>query len=191
MGQLSVMIDYYAILGLKNGASLEEIKKAYRKLAMKYHPDKTDSEEAKNNFVMITEAYEFLQDNNRRNALNKKQSRKDFYDKKQKVYEEWLKNGQAKAQIKAKKDAEIPYSDFQEKILGGFALVFSRLINWALLLFSFIVLFIPWMQYYTEEDEDLRVTLPIVWIFTFLGLAFLYAAWKANFSEDRWGDHKG
>ena len=55
--------DYYNILGIDKSASTEDIKKAYRKLAMTHHPDK-GGEEAK--FKEITEAYEILSDNDKK-----------------------------------------------------------------------------------------------------------------------------
>src|SRR5690554_4033731 len=59
--------DYYEVLGLGKGASEEEIKKAYRKLAMKYHPDRNpDDKEAEENFKEVNEAYEVLSDKNKR-----------------------------------------------------------------------------------------------------------------------------
>lgn len=56
------MHNYYNILGLPNGASLAEVKRAYRKLAFKYHPDHNTSPEAKARFFAITEAYNYLMD---------------------------------------------------------------------------------------------------------------------------------
>lgn len=53
------MKKYYDILGLKQGASEDEIKKAYRKLAMQYHPD-TNSDESSEQFLEIKEAYQIL-----------------------------------------------------------------------------------------------------------------------------------
>ena len=54
------MADYYSILGLKQGASKDEIKKAYRRLAMQWHPDKNPSPEARQKFILLTEAYDGL-----------------------------------------------------------------------------------------------------------------------------------
>jgi molecular chaperone DnaJ len=53
--------DYYEVLGLTQGATSIEIKKAYRKVAMKYHPDKNpDNPDAENKFKEAAEAYEVL-----------------------------------------------------------------------------------------------------------------------------------
>ncbi|MEJ2202168.1 MAG: DnaJ C-terminal domain-containing protein [Desulfuromonadaceae bacterium] len=55
--------DYYAVLGLKKDAAADQIKKAYRKLALKYHPDKNPGDQkAEEKFKEITEAYAVLSD---------------------------------------------------------------------------------------------------------------------------------
>ena len=59
--------DYYQILGVSKTASEEELKKAYRKLAMKYHPDKTKGDKAsEDKFKQISEAYAVLSDKEKR-----------------------------------------------------------------------------------------------------------------------------
>jgi molecular chaperone DnaJ len=58
--------DYYALLGCSRTATEPEIKKAYRKLAMEYHPDRNSAPEAEARFKEITEAYEVLRDPEKR-----------------------------------------------------------------------------------------------------------------------------
>jgi molecular chaperone DnaJ len=66
------MADFYTVLGVARTASDDEIKKAYRKLAMQFHPDRNNgSREAVEKFKEITEAYDVLRDPNKRAAYDR------------------------------------------------------------------------------------------------------------------------
>lgn len=62
--------DYYIILGLSKGADLNQIKRAYRKIAKKYHPDMTPSEAESEKFLEVKEAYETLIDEKKRSEYD-------------------------------------------------------------------------------------------------------------------------
>jgi molecular chaperone DnaJ len=73
------MSDYYELLGVSRGASEEELKKAYRKLALKYHPDRNpDNKESEEKFKSISEAYSVLSDSEKRSNYDRFGSAEGF-----------------------------------------------------------------------------------------------------------------
>ena len=64
--------DYYEILGISRGSDKETIKKAFRKLALKYHPDRNSSKDAEAHFKRINEAYQTLSDDYKRSIYDKR-----------------------------------------------------------------------------------------------------------------------
>ena len=61
--------DYYEILGVGKNATDEEIKKAFRKLALEFHPDRNKSKGAEDKFKEINEAYQVLSDPEKENPM--------------------------------------------------------------------------------------------------------------------------
>ena len=68
---MSVKRDYYEILGIAKNATDEEIKRAFRKLAFKYHPDHNPNDGAEGKFKQVNEAYEVLSDPDKRVAYDR------------------------------------------------------------------------------------------------------------------------
>ncbi len=111
-------IDYYQILGLAKNASPDEIKKAYRKLARKYHPDvNPDDKEAERKFKEINEANEVLS-----NPENR--AKYDKYGKDWKHGEEFEKQQQNRRRSQSQPGggqsfSESDFSDYFESMFGG------------------------------------------------------------------------
>jgi curved DNA-binding protein CbpA len=115
------MKDYYKILEINFDADITEVKKAYRRLAMQYHPDKNKAPDAAQRFIEITEAYEVLCDT----------SKKAYYDN---IYKEYFFSKQTTSHSdtsyqekqqtwtdigrqKAKEYSNMSYDDFSKRIL--------------------------------------------------------------------------
>lgn len=116
-------IDYYKVLGVDKGATAEEIKKQYRKLARKYHPDlNPNDQEAELNFKRINEAHEVLSDPEKRKKY-------DEYGKEWQHAEEFEKAKRSRAQsgqggysgytYSGSGGSAEDFSDFFESMFGG------------------------------------------------------------------------
>ena len=101
--------DYYKVLGVRQGASDDEIRKAYRRKAMEYHPDRNHSEEAQDKFIGITEAYEYLTSHPHGRNITQEEVRKN--------YEAWVRYRQAEARKRAEEYAKTTYRNFTKSPL--------------------------------------------------------------------------
>jgi curved DNA-binding protein len=117
--------DYYKILGVERNASAEEIKKAFRKLAMKYHPDRNKgNKEAEESFKNINEANEVLSD-------PKKRAR---YDQLGNSYSQWQNRGGNPGNFNwndwtsnSGQGQQVDMNDFNDMFGGGFSDFFSAI----------------------------------------------------------------
>jgi curved DNA-binding protein CbpA len=83
-------LGYYAILGVSQDANFQEIKKSYRKLAKKYHPDRNKSAHAEETIKKINEAFETLSDRRKRKQYDRESS--NIFDQKDSYNEEKEEN---------------------------------------------------------------------------------------------------
>jgi len=72
LSKVLVIKNYYKILRVKSSATKDDIKISYRKMALKYHPDKSQDKLSENRFKEITEAYQVLIDENIRKIYDQK-----------------------------------------------------------------------------------------------------------------------
>ncbi len=127
------MKRYYDILGLSEGATKEEVKKAYRMMAMKYHPDVNPGEDAKKKFLEIIEAYEYLTGIRKMNqgvGMNPEDLQK-FYDLMKKAAEEKAK-AQYRERVKEfrKRQEQKQSAEFQKAIFILIGIVVVGLATW-------------------------------------------------------------
>ena len=134
-----VKYDYYHILGVRSNASEDEIKRAYRKLALQYHPDRNPgSKEAEDKFKEINEAYEVLSDSRKRADYD----RSEIHRKKSSAYRSWKDSGSrvddffdvfdsffassSRKRPRANRGSDLRYNltiSFEEAVLGTEALI--------------------------------------------------------------------
>lgn len=116
-----MILDYYKILGLPPSASIYEIKKAYRKLALEWHPDKNKNPNATNMFIKINEAYLILSDEEARDKYDKEYElyfNENLSDKNTDSFHDTeLNNWKKTASFQANKYATMSYKQFK-KLLG-------------------------------------------------------------------------
>jgi hypothetical protein len=124
--------EYYEILGLKSDAAIDEIKKAYRNKARIYHPDINPAPDAKDQFISITEAYEFLISNHDK-IKSDEQAYRD-------AMEDWRKYRQDRSRKRATVFARTPYRKFKNTELYKTTKIFDRTGNIFSLVVSIMVL---------------------------------------------------
>jgi DNA modification methylase len=132
-----IISEYYETLGLPLNSSLEQIKKAYRQKARLYHPDINHLPEAKEMFIKVTEAYDFLMANHEKGKLDDQ----DYF----RIVEEWRKYRQDRSRQRAQYYARRSFVSFKNskyyrstKILNASSVIFTFAV--AVIVFSFTIL---------------------------------------------------
>ena len=190
------MKDYYKILELSFGADISDVKKAYRRLALKYHPDKNKASNAAQIFIELTEAYEVLRDPYKKHEYDKiyeglfsaktktevviRTEQRQEYESKQ---QEWTKFGKTKAQ----EYSSMPFDEFARRLLKEISIGVNYIPNVIGILFTvtmgitFLVLL--------PTTEGYAAGLPIMLILFSLGAFYLayrlFIVAQADYKEER------
>jgi len=127
--------NYYEILGIQSNASIDDIKKAYRKKARLYHPDINPAPDAKDHFISITEAYEFLIAN-----YQKIKTDDQLY---QQAMDDWRKYRQDRSRKRASVYVRSSYETFKStkfykttRIFDGTSIIFSFIVSIMVLIYT-------------------------------------------------------
>jgi hypothetical protein len=129
--------DYFKVLGIESGSTVDEIKKAYRKKAREFHPDLNHSPDAKESFILATEAYEFLL------TYREKITRDE--EEYNEAMEEWRRYRQNRSRYRANAYAHASYDSFKSsnfykttRIFDGTTIIFSLFISVLVLLVTVV-----------------------------------------------------
>lgn len=174
-------MNYYQILGISEDATIEDIKKSYRKLALKYHPDINPSNNSTAKFIEITQAYEILKDADKRKAYDS--SINSNIDKNSN-FNQW----QNDARQKAKKDADTNFSDFEDKLKKELKLIKSNSVGFGcliLLAIPVVTCLILVIRSLTSSGNNL-LGISVVSLLFWIGLfAYYYVRISGAYKDDR------
>lgn len=162
------LATHYDILGLKAGASVTEIKRAYRRLALEYHPDVCSLPDARERFIEISVAYQsLLQKIEFEESLQRKKASVET-ETAQEVIDAWIKAERERMRASARKHASMRYYRFKKSEMYRSSAVLSRsIIFFALFLGASVIfgsVFGTWNQW--QEDSELVTS-------TYMGAALI------------------
>ncbi|MCI0522942.1 MAG: DnaJ domain-containing protein [Bacteroidales bacterium] len=101
--------EYYKLLGLRQGATDDEIRKAYRRKALEFHPDRNRAEGAHDMFIRVTEAYDYLTSHPHGRNITEEEVLRN--------YQAWVSYRQAEARKRAEEYARVTYAAFRKSTL--------------------------------------------------------------------------
>lgn len=174
--------DYYRVLGLGQGASDEEIRKAYRKKAMEYHPDRNHSPGAQEMFIRITEAYEYLTSHPHGRNITEEEVRRN--------YQAWVDYRREETRRRAESYARASYAEFRKSPIYKSTTVIDGTMVFLGLILAVTVIFMSVYGYHyrmkvalsaKEEPSMALAALTLIIGCSYLVISLLYlSAWVAQ-----------
>jgi uncharacterized protein YecT (DUF1311 family) len=179
--------DYYRILGIKQNATDDEIKKAYRRKAMEYHPDRNSSPDSQEMFIRVTEAYEYLMSHPYRRNITEEEIMRN--------YQAWIDYRREEARRRAEAYAKASYAEFRKSpvyrsttVIDG-TIVFLGLILAIMVIVTTVYGYIYRMRIADTPKEEPSMTLAAISLiigFSYLIISIFYlSAWIARQKKKR------
>ncbi|MFN4255529.1 MAG: DnaJ domain-containing protein [Saprospiraceae bacterium] len=178
-------------------STLEEIKKAFRKLALQYHPDRNKESNAHEKFIEITEAYEVLKDDEKRKEYDLMYN--IFFGERQQVeqeeekyqnrnYEERRKQWEDLGRKMADEYSSIPFEEFARRLLKEVSIGVSYIPNLIAILITGGggIMMLTMLPSLASDVGGGAAIVILLFVVGFIYLAYrLYLVAKADYSEDR------
>jgi hypothetical protein len=174
--------EYYALLGLRQGATITEIKKAYRSKALLFHPDRNKDPQATAMFIKISEAYQYL--------INAPVKRDISDSEREKYYAAWVEYRREEAKKKAENFARESYLKFRNSdFYKSTYTIDSRMLWFGFGLSVLIIVYTIYGYFYRvsiatcerEMPSALLALLTLTIGIVFLIITLLYfLAWRAD-----------
>jgi curved DNA-binding protein CbpA len=165
--------DYYRLLGLREGCSLEEVKRAYRIKARLYHPDLNHNPDAPALFIRVTEAYEFI--------LNHPAGKKGPEPGKSDYVREWEEMRRQQARARAAYYTRIRFDEFTKSKTYKTTRLFDGTIILYALVISLMIIFLDIYSYSTRMElattEEEKPSLLFMILLLIVGITFFAFAY--------------
>lgn len=169
------MINYYRTLGLSPDATEADIKRAYRTLAKRFHPDVSNAPDARARFIEVNEAYEFLSDPRRRQMYGRRTVSEQERMRREAVYRQWAAQQQQQARDRARRYAERSMDDFVNSPMYKTAMVLSQAYNYIFIGVGVVMTFGPAVRYLLLPDaEIIKAHLGLGGVFLPMGFGVLF-----------------
>ena len=179
--------DYHRILGIKQNATDDEIKKAYRRKAMEYHPDRNSSPDSQEMFIRVTEAYEYLMSHPYRRNITEEEIMRN--------YQAWIDYRREEARRRAEAYAKASYAEFRKSpvyrsttVIDG-TIVFLGLILATMVIVTTVYGYIYRMRIADTPKEEPSMTLAAISLiigFSYLIISIFYlSAWITQQKKKR------
>lgn len=174
--------EYYSLLGLRRGASVAEIKKAYRVKALQFHPDRNNDPGANTMFIRITEAYQYLISAPVQNRVSDQE--------RERYYAAWVEYRREEAKSNAERYARESYAQFRNSDLyKSTSNIDIRIVRFGFGLSLVIIVYTIYGYFYRVSIATCQNEMPSLLLMVLslsIGIVFLaitilhYLAWKAD-----------